>query len=67
MNRLRRQQEETDRLTRIAIVDKDRCKPKNCGLACKKSCPVNRMGRSAEFFSVEAMKLEASLIAGKDA
>lgn len=44
MNRLRKQQEETDKMTRIAIVEKDRCKPKNCGLACKKSCPVVRMG-----------------------
>ncbi|KAM3724866.1 Protein Pixie [Dirofilaria immitis] len=32
-------------MTRIAIVEKDRCKPKNCGLACKKSCPVVRMGK----------------------
>ncbi|KAL4002463.1 ATP-binding cassette sub-family E member 1 [Acanthocheilonema viteae] len=45
MNRLRKQQEETDKMTRIAIVEKDRCKPKNCGLACKKSCPVVRMGK----------------------
>lgn len=36
---------EQDRLTRIAIVDADKCKPKNCGLPCKKSCPVNRMGK----------------------
>lgn len=40
-----RKQEETDTMTRIAIVEKDRCKPKNCGLACKKSCPVVRMGK----------------------
>ncbi|VDK76125.1 unnamed protein product [Litomosoides sigmodontis] len=45
MNRLRKQQEETDKMTRIAIVEKDRCKPKNCGLSCKKSCPVVRMGK----------------------
>ncbi|CAG9531358.1 unnamed protein product [Cercopithifilaria johnstoni] len=45
MNRLRKQQEETNKMTRIAIVEKDRCKPKNCGLACKKSCPVVRMGK----------------------
>ncbi|CAJ0576481.1 unnamed protein product, partial [Mesorhabditis spiculigera] len=32
-------------MTRIAIVEKDRCKPKNCGLPCKKSCPVVRMGK----------------------
>ncbi|CAD6198953.1 unnamed protein product [Caenorhabditis auriculariae] len=37
--------DETDQALRIAIVEKDRCKPKNCGLACKRSCPVNRQGK----------------------
>ena len=31
--------------TRIAIVDADRCKPKNCRFECYKSCPVVRMGK----------------------
>lgn len=35
----------TDRLTRIAIVNSERCKPKRCSLECKKSCPVVRMGK----------------------
>lgn len=34
-----------DRLTRIAIVNGERCKPKRCSLECKKSCPVVRMGK----------------------
>lgn len=34
-----------DKLTRIAIVDAERCKPKRCSLECKKSCPVVRMGK----------------------
>lgn len=38
-------QEETDKLTRIAIVNADRCKPKRCRQECKKSCPVVRMGK----------------------
>ena len=33
-----------DRLTRIAIVDADKCKPKKCRQECKKSCPVVKMG-----------------------
>mmetsp|Transcript_30710 Transcript_30710/g.86062 ORF Transcript_30710/g.86062 Transcript_30710/m.86062 type:complete len:627 (+) Transcript_30710:108-1988(+) len=37
--------EEKDKLTRIAIVNKDKCKPKKCALECKASCPVNRMGK----------------------
>jgi ATP-binding cassette subfamily E protein 1 len=32
-------------LTRIAIVNNDRCKPKNCGLACKRTCPINKQGK----------------------
>jgi len=34
-----------DRLTRIAIVSDDKCKPKKCRQECKKSCPVVRMGK----------------------
>ncbi|KAL1917097.1 uncharacterized protein VTP21DRAFT_5295 [Calcarisporiella thermophila] len=34
-----------DKLTRIAIVNNDKCKPKKCRQECKKSCPVNRMGK----------------------
>lgn len=40
-----KQYEETDKLTRIAIVNADRCKPKRCRQECKKSCPVVRMGK----------------------
>lgn len=34
-----------DRLTRIAIVNPDKCKPKKCRQECKKFCPVVRMGK----------------------
>ena len=33
-----------ERLTRIAIVDADKCKPKKCRQECKKSCPVVKIG-----------------------
>ena len=33
-----------DRLTRIAIVSVDRCRPKKCRHECKKSCPVVKIG-----------------------
>ncbi|CAG9317840.1 unnamed protein product [Blepharisma stoltei] len=29
-------------LTRIAIVNKDKCKPNRCALECKKVCPINK-------------------------
>jgi len=29
---------------RIAVLDKTRCKPKNCGFLCIRMCPINRTG-----------------------
>jgi ATP-binding cassette subfamily E, member 1 len=34
-----------EKLTRIAIVNNDKCKPKRCRQECKKGCPVVRMGK----------------------
>lgn len=39
------EEEPGDKLTRIAIVSTDKCKPKRCRQECKKSCPVVRMGK----------------------
>lgn len=36
---------EENKLTRIAIVNSDRCKPKKCVQECKKNCPVVRIGK----------------------
>ena len=44
-------EEEKDKLTRIAIVSNDKCKPKKCRQECKKSCPVVRMGMYLNFRS----------------
>lgn len=30
---------------RIAVIDKNKCKPKKCGHECKRSCPVNITGK----------------------
>ncbi|PHH59705.1 hypothetical protein CDD81_2651 [Ophiocordyceps australis] len=35
----------TDKLTRIAIVNGDKCRPRKCRQECKKSCPVVRSGK----------------------
>ncbi|KAK8089699.1 Fe-S cluster-binding ribosome biosynthesis protein [Apiospora hydei] len=35
----------SDKLTRIAIVNSDKCKPKKCRQECKKACPVVRSGK----------------------
>ena len=37
--------DDADHLTRIAIIKKDKCKPKKCRQECKKSCPVVKMGK----------------------
>ncbi|GBG77011.1 hypothetical protein CBR_g23341 [Chara braunii] len=34
-----------ERLTRIAILNSDRCKPKKCRQECKKYCPVVKTGK----------------------
>ncbi|KAJ1662533.1 Fe-S cluster-binding ribosome biosynthesis protein [Coemansia sp. RSA 1813] len=34
-----------DKNIRIAIVSADKCKPKKCQQECKKTCPVNKMGK----------------------
>merc|ERR1719315_513380 len=41
----KKEEPESDKLTRIAIVSTDKCKPKRCRQECKKSCPVVRMGK----------------------
>ena len=32
-------------MTRIAIVNAEKCKPKKCRQECKKSCPVVKLGK----------------------
>jgi ATP-binding cassette subfamily E protein 1 len=34
-----------DHLTRIAIINSSKCKPKKCKQECKKSCPVVKLGK----------------------
>ena len=31
--------------TRIAIINDKKCKPKKCGLECKRQCPINKTGK----------------------
>jgi ATP-binding cassette, sub-family E, member 1 len=35
----------SDKLTRVAIIKDDKCKPKKCRQECKRSCPVVRLGK----------------------
>lgn len=41
-----------EKLTRIAIVNSDKCKPKKCKQECKRTCPVNRMGKDILFIAI---------------
>jgi ATP-binding cassette subfamily E protein 1 len=45
MSKKKQDTKEEGKLTRIAIVESDRCKPKKCRQECKKSCPVVRIGK----------------------
>ncbi|MEE9406286.1 MAG: ribosome biogenesis/translation initiation ATPase RLI [Candidatus Aenigmarchaeota archaeon] len=42
---------------RIAIVDRELCKPKITGFACQKACPVNRTGKDCITVSEEDAKV----------
>ncbi|WVQ70628.1 hypothetical protein IAR50_000148 [Cryptococcus sp. DSM 104548] len=35
----------SDKLTRVAIISDDKCKPKRCRQECRRSCPVVKMGK----------------------
>lgn len=35
----------SEKLTRVAIIKDDKCKPKKCRQECKRSCPVVRLGK----------------------
>ena len=41
----RKVEKEKEKLTRIAIVNNDRCRPRKCRQECKSYCPVVRMGK----------------------
>ena len=41
----RKNNEKEEKLTRIAIVNLDLCKPKKCNLECKNKCPVVKSGK----------------------
>lgn len=38
---------------RVAVVDKERCKPHKCGHECIKACPVNRKGEECVYLNEE--------------
>ncbi|MEM2929384.1 MAG: ribosome biogenesis/translation initiation ATPase RLI [Thermoproteota archaeon] len=37
-------------MVRIAVVDRDSCKPTKCGKPCRKYCPIVRIGQEAIYF-----------------
>lgn len=41
----RKDDSDTEKHTRIAVVNVDRCKPRKCVQECKKCCPVNKQGK----------------------
>lgn len=43
---------------RLAIVNQENCKPKKCGLECKKICPINKSGK----LCIDASKTMAKAI-----
>jgi len=43
---------------RVAVLDKDLCQPKKCGLECIKYCPVNKSGADCIVISEESKKAQ---------
>jgi hypothetical protein len=54
-----------DRLTRIAIVSADRCRPKKCRQECKKACPVVKVGTPTLLSCCCTSTLYAGLVRGR--
>ena len=43
---------------RVAVLDKDLCQPKKCGLECIKYCPVNKSGADCIILNEETKKAQ---------
>jgi ATP-binding cassette subfamily E protein 1 len=43
---------------RVAVLDKEACQPKKCGLECIKYCPVNKMGSDCIILNEETGKAQ---------
>lgn len=43
---------------RVAVLDKELCQPKKCGLECIKYCPVNKMGSDCIILNEETSKAQ---------
>jgi len=43
---------------RVAVLDKDLCQPKKCGLECIKYCPVNKSGADCIVLNEESKKAQ---------
>lgn len=43
---------------RVAVIDKDLCQPKKCGLECIKYCPVNKSGADCIILNEEIKKAQ---------
>jgi len=50
--------------TRLAIIDKERCKPKKCQKECKKNCPIIRSGKDCIRVTPESCQIAESLCIG---
>ncbi|MGC9309989.1 MAG: 4Fe-4S binding protein, partial [Candidatus Nanoarchaeia archaeon] len=48
---------------RLAIIDKEKCKPHACSQECKKFCPINRKGEECVIIDGKA-KIDEKLCIG---
>ena len=51
-------------MRRIAVIDRELCNPKKCGLICAKVCPKNKAGERCIFLDGKEVKIDESLCIG---
>ena len=51
---------------RVAVLDKELCQPKKCGLECIKYCPVNKSGADCIILNEETKKAQIDKIFATD-
>ena len=49
---------------RLAVINKDRCKPKKCHKECKSCCPINRSGKDCIRVTVNGCQISEAMCLG---
>lgn len=59
-NKYNNKSNDIEDFNRLAIIDSDKCKPKKCGLDCKRCCPANNSGKYCVEVSKDSINAKIS-------